>query len=432
MHDTEGTRSRRPLTFLTTPVWERARQLAVEGRHDAAATEYQVLTDLDPDDVKASLKLAHHLVAAGHHARAADEYLRLASVYVRLGHPKRAVTVALRALRVEPSRVVRGRLAPLVAGLGPMATALCEQISRAHILSGRHEQARDVLGLLVHSDPSASPRRLRLAELDLAKGRTTEAVAELRIVADGMRAHGRTQELLRVLEMMHAHGGPDEAVLRELATIYLRCGQPRRAQRKLEALHRIAPCDRVTLERLARVHASLGRLELTLRLLGRLATLVNEQADRDELRAMLHRAASWCSDASYQRALEDLEIWALNLTGARHAERRRGRGTPTMHRRGRRGAVPPPLPRWMRRRRRATAASGEIHVADEFVPTLGDVEPFLEEREERSDDALELINDVLELTNDALERTDGAIPQSRGGSGAHSGPRDGPERSMAL
>ncbi|MEM9453341.1 MAG: hypothetical protein AAGF11_04125 [Myxococcota bacterium] len=397
----------------------------MEGRHEAAATEYQVLTDLDPDDVKASLKLAHHLVEAGHPARAADEYLRLAGIYVRLGHPRRAMTVALRALRVESSRVVRVRLAPLMAGLGPMAAALCEQVSRVHILSGRPEQARDVLGLLVHSEPTALPRRLRLAELDLAKGRTTEAMAELRVVADGLRARGRTQDLLRVLEMMHAHGGPDEAVLRELATIYLRCGQPRRAQRKLEVLHRVAPRDRVTVERLARVHATFGRLESTLRLLGRLVTLAESQADRDELRAVLRRAASWCSDASYQRALDDLGIWAARPKAARRADYRLGRGASTRHARGRRGAVPPPLPRWMRLRTKAATASGEIKVLDDQVPTLGDLDPRFEEREERVDNTLELINEALELTDDALELIDGAIPRSRARSGARSGAQSG-------
>src|SRR6185295_5042964 len=98
------------------------------------------------------------------------------------------------------------------------------------------------------------------------------------------------------------HGGTDEAVLRELATIYMRCGELRRALTKLEALHRIAPSDRVALERLARVHASLGRLELCTRLLDGLAALIEEQADRGELRAMLRRAASWSSEASFQQA----------------------------------------------------------------------------------------------------------------------------------
>lgn len=374
MHHTEGPNSRRPLTFTTTPIWERATRLAAEGQHEAAASEYQVLSDIDPQDVKASLKLAHHLVAAGRHARAADEYLRLGGVYARLGHPRRAMTVTLRALRLESSRVVTQRLAPVVAGLGPSATALCEQVSRVHILSGRHEQARDVLRLLVQSDPTALSRRLRLAELDLAEGRITEAIAELRIVADGLRSQGRTQELVRVLEMMHAHGGPDEAVLRELATVYIRCGQPRRARGKLEVLHRIAPQDRETVERLARIYASLGQLELTLRLLDRLAVLIDEQVDRGELRAMLSRAASWCSDASYQRALEDLGMRSLRPGGALHAAHRSGRGS--IRPRTRPAAVPPPLPRWMRRRSRAQTAAGEIHVLDDVDPVPEDPEPL--------------------------------------------------------
>lgn len=371
-------RVHRSLSFLTDSIRERAQRLAAERQHAAAAVEYQVLIDIDPTDVHSGLRLAHQLVAAGQHARASDEYLRLSGVYARLGHERRAMTVALQALRLEPSRVVRQRLAPLVASLGKDAAELCEQVSRIHLLSGRPEEARDVLCLLVEAEPTQLARRLRLAELDLAAGRTVEAITELRIVADGLRSHGRTEELVRVLEMMHAHGGPDEAVLRELATIYMRCGELRRALAKLELLHRLAPTDRVALERLARVHASLGRLQLCTRLLEQLAVLIEEQADRGELRAMVRRAASWSSEASFQHALEDLAVKCLRPGGIAGPESRAtmpesrsprmigSQVTP------RRRTPPPPLPRWMRRQGRPsagatmvpTAIAGELHVLD--------------------------------------------------------------------
>lgn len=375
-------RVHRSLSFLTDSIRERAQRLAAARQHAAAAVEYQVLIDIDPTDVQAGLRLAHQLVEAGQHARASDEYLRLSGVYARLGHERRAMTVALQALRLEPSRVVRQRLAPLVASLGKDAAELCEQVSRIHLLAGRPEEARDVLRLLVEADPTQMARRLRLCELDLAQGRTAEAIAELRIVADGLRTHGRTEELVRVLEMMHAHGGPDEAVLRELATIYMRCGELRRALCKLEALHRLAPTDRVALERLARVHASLGRLQLCTRLLERLAVLIDEQADRGELRAMLRRVASWSSEASFQHALEDLGIKCLRPGGITGPEPRATMPEPRAPRMmasriiaRRRGTPPPPLPRWMRRQGRpATVATiaatmpmtiaGELHVLD--------------------------------------------------------------------
>jgi tetratricopeptide (TPR) repeat protein len=353
----------RPMSFLTDSIRERAQRLAAEGHHAAAVIELQVLIDIDPNDVHAGLRMARFLLDAGHHARAADEYLRLAGVYARLGHDRRAMTVALQALRIEPSRVVRKRLAPLVAGLGRAAAELCEQVSRVHILSGRPEEARDVLRLLVEADPTQMSRRLRVAELDLAEGRTVEAIAELQIVADGLRTHGRTEELVRVLEMMHAHGGPDEGVLRELATIYVGCGQPRRALAKLEALHRIAPTDRMALERLARVHASLGRLEISLRLLEQLVQLIDEQADRGELRAMLRRAASWCSEASFQRALEDLGLRSLRPGGMSMPEPRPAHGA-APRTGARRRNTPPPPPRWTRRQGSPASVAGELHVLD--------------------------------------------------------------------
>jgi len=183
------------------------------------------------------------------------------------------------------------------------------------------------------------------------------------------------------------HGGPDEAVLRELATIYMRCGELRRALAKLEALHRLAPTDRVALERLARVHASLGRLQLCTRLLERLAVLIDEQADRGELRAMLRRVASWSSEASFQHALEDLGIKCLRpggITGSEPratmpeprtmAESRSPRMIGSRSIARRRGTPPPPLPRWMRRQGRlatvATTVVGELHVLDAMDAVL--------------------------------------------------------------
>lgn len=367
-HPVEQAQTHRSLSFLTDSIRERAQRLASSGNHEAAAVEYQVLVDIDPSDVHAGLRLAHQLVESGRPGRAADEYLRLAGLYARLGHERRAMTVALQALRLEPSRAVRQRLAPLVIALGPAATEICEQVARIHQLAGRPEEARDVLQLLVEANPSETSRRLRLAELDLAEGRTAEAMAELRIVADGLRSHGRTEELVRVLEMIHAHGGADEAVLRELAAVYVRCGQPRSALAKLEALHRLVPGDRVALERLARVHASLGRLQLCARLLERLVALIEEQADRGELRAMLRRAASWSTEASFQRAVEELGVRALRPGGLAGAEAlalasrepRPARAWVTSRRR----STPPPLPRWMRRPGRPATMAGELHVLD--------------------------------------------------------------------
>ncbi|MCA9705952.1 MAG: hypothetical protein KDK70_08905, partial [Myxococcales bacterium] len=121
--------------------------------------------------------------------------------------------------------------------------------------------------------------------------------------------------------------------------------------------------DRVTVERLARVYASQGLLSQTLRLLERLSALIEAQADRGELRAMLQKAASWCSDTSYQQALELLGLRALRPGGAVRLDPPVTRPLP---RRRQHAAVPPPLPRALRRRPRVRSESGEIHVLDDL------------------------------------------------------------------
>lgn len=354
-HQFDEDRAGRPLSFITDSIRTRAVALGKQGLHASAAADYQVLVDLDPHDAKAGMRLAHHHMSAGHRTAAADEYVRVAAVYARQGGSRRAIALVTRALELEPQRVVRSRLEPLVMHLGAKAALLCEQIALVHLVSKRPEAAREVLALLVEADPAELLRRLRLAELDLSLGRRDEALVGLSIAAEGLRAHGRTAELARTLEAILAYGGPNEAILRELASIYARCGQPRRVLNKLEALHRVVPNDRLVLQRLARVHAQLGRLQSTLRLLEALAALMTEPADRSELHDALRGAATWSSELSYQRSVEALLERSSSQTERARPPKPRSSAVP-------RRTQPPPPPRWSQPR--ASTAAGVIHVLD--------------------------------------------------------------------
>ena len=229
------------LGFTTEAISRRA--AAAERRHDhlEAARQYRILTDIDPSDERAALKLAHNLVEAGRYQQATDEYLRVAAIFARKGNQRKALTVAHRAMRLHPGRATRRRIEPVVKHLGGRAQALCEEVARAHLLAGRTAEVTEIQRLMVEHDPESIPKRMKLAELALSQGRGEEALAELEIVAEGLLGHGRTGDFVRVGEMMLAHGGGTPWVMRELARCYARTGQLDRVVPRLRALLRLVP-----------------------------------------------------------------------------------------------------------------------------------------------------------------------------------------------
>jgi hypothetical protein len=79
---------------------------------------------------------------------------------------------------------------------------------------------------------------------------------------------------------------------------------------------------------------------------------------------MLQRAASWCSEASFQRALEDLGLRSLRPGGISMPESHPAHGGAPRTGARRRNTPPPPPPRWMRRQGRPASVTGELHVLE--------------------------------------------------------------------
>ena len=315
------------LGFTTEGIWKRARERERQGDHLGAARQYRIVADIDPSDDRAGLKLAHNLVCAGRYREATDEYLRLAVVYAEGGRDRRALTLANQAMRLGPSRVTPKRLEPLVRILGRKAERLCTEAARMHQLAGRTAEATELQRLLVEHDPGSISKRMRLAELSLAEGRTDEGLAELRIVAEGLYAHGRTGEFVRIGEMMLANGSQDVWAVRELAKYYLRSGDLERAIAKLQLLARLVPDDEFALERLIWARAKAGDTSHAIEYLVQLVSAMAASRDRGELRALFVRAEAWSEDEAYQRELEMLRVTTL-CNGSMPTTDRRSRGVP--------------------------------------------------------------------------------------------------------
>jgi tetratricopeptide (TPR) repeat protein len=307
-HDDTGLR---PLSFVTDGVRARAADAILDRRPHDAATELTLLASLAPRDLPVWLQLGHQRVLAGQPAAAAEAYLVAAGIYARRGHGRRALTVARRALQLHVAACTATRLEPIARSLGAGAASLVEQAARGHLLAGRPDSARRLLAMLLEVDPASIDRRWQLAEVQLAQGAWMDAVEQLHLVADGLRMHGRISELVHVAEMALQYGGPDAALLRELAAIYRRTGQRALAQAKLEQLHRFDPDDRDALEGLARAAAEVGKIEGALQHLEQLVLHVLRSADRAQVRAVLARSERWSGDPTFSSGVESLRVRAL-------------------------------------------------------------------------------------------------------------------------
>jgi tetratricopeptide (TPR) repeat protein len=307
-HDDTGLR---PLSFVTDDVRRRATEAILERRPHDAARELTLLASLAPRDLPVWLQLGHQRLLAGQPAAAAEAYLEAAGLYAKRGHGRRALTVARRALQLHVAACTVMRLEPIARSLGAGATSLVEQAARGHLLAGRPDAARRLLAMLLEVDPASVDRRFQLAEVQLAQGAWMDAVDQLHLVVDGLRAHGRISELVHAAEMALQYGGPDAGLLRELAAIYRRTGQRALAVAKLEQLHRLDPEDRDALEGLSRAAAEAGKIEGALQHLECLVLDVLHASDRAEVRAVLVRAERWSSDRTFSRGVESLRVRAL-------------------------------------------------------------------------------------------------------------------------
>jgi tetratricopeptide (TPR) repeat protein len=335
-------REYRPLGFATEAIAERAERFRREGRHFAAALEWQALVQLDPADCHAALRWAAQALLAGQRARATEAYLVAASIYAGKGETTRAMVLARQAIAIDPAEVTRGRIARVVHACGREGEALCEDAARAHVAAGRFDRATALRELLVECDPGSVTKTLRAAELALDHGDASKAEAQLAEAASRMHATGRTGEYVRIAETMIAHGRHDPDTTLELARIYLRRGQPTEALAKLELLRRNAPGRLEVVELLVRCYASLGDTAAAIVVLEE--TLRRRGHDPVLLRELLDRCASFGSrDPGFTRAIATLRARPQPVRGA-----------------------PPPPPRWATgRTARADAITEELPRADD-------------------------------------------------------------------
>lgn len=257
------------------------------GQLDKALAEFAKVIGEDPTDVRTLLKMAELHTKVGQAAEATEIYLRTGELYTEQGFAQKAVAVYKNALKLAPdSAKAHLKLGALFKQLGLVSDAVQQFELAASALQrdGAAGDAAEAYRQAVAVQPDNVVLRVKLAEAASLGGLVDEAVREFERAAEQLKAQGRVDESLRVLERLLFHQPANVSKARELAEAYLAKANPRLALPKLQACLNASPRDPRTLSLLARALEQLGQRDKAVSVLLELARLCHDLGrvgDRD-------------------------------------------------------------------------------------------------------------------------------------------------------
>jgi tetratricopeptide (TPR) repeat protein len=272
-----------------------AQKFVEKGQYDKAIKEYLKVVQDDPKDVRIWLKVGDLYAKKGQNPEAVETYEKVASTYSEQGFYLKAVAVYKQILKLEPRKVeVNLRLAELYKQLGLLSDAMqqFELASQFFSKEGKTRESLDALKHMVEMEPENVASRIKLAEGYSKEGLAQQAIDEFRRAAEQLKLQNRTDDYIKVAERLAWHKPDDHELAKELATLYIRRQDPRRALAKLQICFKADPRDVVTLELLAESFQALGQHQKTLSVLKELAKVLHENRQIDQ------------RDAVYKRILE--------------------------------------------------------------------------------------------------------------------------------
>lgn len=262
-----------------------ARKFVDKGQIDKAVKEYLRIVQEDPKDVRVWLKIGDLYAKKGAKQDAIETYLKVARFYHEQGFLLKAVAVYKQVVKLDPRLVdVVLRLADLYRQLGQMSEAMqyFESVAAHFHREGNTKEALATVKKLVDLDPENIATRIKLAELYSKEGLVQEAAQEFQIACDQLRRQNRQDDFVKVAERLLWHRPDHHALNRELAGLYLRRNDPRRALQKLQAAFKADPRDVETLGLLAQAFQALDQKAKTVSVLKELARVHNENKQRDK------------------------------------------------------------------------------------------------------------------------------------------------------
>src|SRR5436190_6336173 len=262
-----------------------ARKFVDKGQIDKAVKEYLRIVREDPKDVRVWLKIGDLYAKKGSKQEATETYLKVARFYQEQGFYLKAVAVYKQILKLDPRLVeVNLKLAELYRQLGLLSDAMqhFESVAAHFHREGKTKEALATVRQLVDLDPENIATRIKLAELYSKEQMTAEAVTEFQVACDQLRKQNRVDDFIKVAERLLWHKADNPSLNRELAILYLRRNDPRRALQKLQSCCKADPRYVETPALLAQAFQALDQKSKTVSVLKELARVFEENKTRDK------------------------------------------------------------------------------------------------------------------------------------------------------
>jgi len=234
------------------------------GRLEAAASKDSNNKDAGSDEVRALLQRADQAKADGRLADAVADMLRAAAIYTQRSLPRKAVAVLRETVRLSPGDPeVRVRYGETLSQLRMLEDAAREFATACSLYESQGQIGAwlDVLQRLVELDSDNLHGRLQLAEALSRAGKTAEAAAAFRQLAEIVQQRGELADWELVAERLLQHDLDDTALAHELALHYVRAGRHAYALPKLILCYEAVPGGAELLGLIIDTLESLGQRE---------------------------------------------------------------------------------------------------------------------------------------------------------------------------
>jgi tetratricopeptide (TPR) repeat protein len=242
-------------------VLESAQKHLQKGAVDKALKDYQALLDADPRDANVRLKVGDLKLRLGKTDEAIAAYLKVADQFTRDGFDAKAVAIYKQVSKLDGKRFdVYIPLADLYQRLGLTSEAMValQTAAEAYQRDGRKREALDLLRRMASLDATNTTSRLKVAELLLQEGLSSEALLEFSEVAAELERQGDFEARAGVLERVLELSPESIESYDALITLWLERRQPKRAESLAHKLVGIDVERAESHELLARVLSELG------------------------------------------------------------------------------------------------------------------------------------------------------------------------------
>ena len=273
-------------------VLDAAQKQLSKGNVEKAIKEYEKVVREDPSDVRTWLRIGDLHKRQGDVGAACATYERVAQQYADGGFYQKAVAVYKQVLLIDKSRIsVMEKLADMYEHLQLRREAVnvYEQVVLGYERAGKTDETLRTLERMGSMDPGNIAVQIKYAEVLSTAGRKEEAADAFAAGAALLKQQGRIDDYIKVAERLLFHRPTDVSAARELAVLYLKRQEPKRALQKLQICFKAEPRHVNTLELLAQSFQMLGQTQKTISVYRELAR-IHQEAGNDEARAtVLHR-----------------------------------------------------------------------------------------------------------------------------------------------